>query len=85
MKVLFQSPDERGGYCDQPARLSAPPELQTFQSPDERGGYCDDTSSVPALAAAFARFQSPDERGGYCDRRKPLDHVRQRSGMVSIP
>ena len=38
---MFQSPDERGGYCDEIANHEYLPDYPEFQSPDERGGYCD--------------------------------------------
>ena len=38
----FQSPDERGGYCDLVTlRFGGYRADSGFQSPDERGGYCD--------------------------------------------
>ncbi len=40
--LRFQSPDERGGYCDKENTLEEWIKLAVrFQSPDERGGYCD--------------------------------------------
>ncbi len=37
----FQSPDERGGYCDYERGIADGLIAVLFQSPDERGGYCD--------------------------------------------
>ena len=62
-RVLFQSPDERGGYCDlgeAARRLSL--NLYRFNPLTSGAG----TATPPSSFLCFARlstFQSPDERG----------------------
>ncbi len=49
--AAFQSPDERGGYCDKNQCTLYCLGLCWFQSPDERGGYCDfDVGTVKECA-----------------------------------
>ena len=67
MIAKFQSPDERGGYCDTGRPHRPDPSMMRGFNPLTSGAGTATSPVWSRLSNARILFQSPDERGGYCD------------------